>query len=153
MLGIVANYHCMQFQGKLISPTGEKDKKLNFGPDLGPFWLKYRLQKLFSWVLPLLDVIHCCKLSLYAMKRKTNKQTWKNGKKSSFGPDFGLFGPNSSYQFFFFFSRIWLFQSLDIIVSYHHVQYQKNLMIQSRENLVTDRQTNKLMERRTRVIS
>ena len=152
MLGIVANYHCMQFQGKLISPTGEKDKKLNFGPDLGPFWPKYRLQKLFSWVLPLLDVIHCCKLSLYAMKRKTNKQTWKNGKKSSFGPDFGLFGPNSSYQFFFF-SRIWLFQSLDIIVSYHHVQYQKNLMIQSRENLVTDRQTNKLMERRTRVIS
>ena len=102
MLGIVANYHCMQFQGKLISPTGEKDKKLNFGPDLGPFWPKYRLQKLFSWVLPLLDVIHCCKLSLYAMKRKTNKQTWKNGKKSSFGPDFGLFGPNSSYQFFFF---------------------------------------------------
>ena len=151
MLGIVANYHCMQFQGKLISPTGEKDKKLNFGPDLGPFWPKYRLQKLFSWVLPLLDVIHCCKLSLYAMKRKTNKQTWKNGKKSSFGPDFGLFGPNSTYQFFF--SRIWLFQSLDIIVSYHHVQYQKNLMIQSRENLVTDRQTNKLMERRTRVIS
>ena len=25
----------------------------------------------------------------------------------------------------FFFSKIWLHQSLDIMVSYHHVQYQK----------------------------
>ena len=32
---------------------------------------------------------------------------------------------------FFFFSKIWLRQSLDIMVSYHHVQYQKKLMIQS----------------------
>ena len=31
----------------------------------------------------------------------------------------------------FFFSKIWLGQSLDIMVSYHHVQYQKNLLIQS----------------------
>ena len=41
-----------------------------------------------------------------------------------------------------FFSKIWLHQSLDIMVSYHHVQYQKKLKIQSWENLVTDRQTN-----------
>ena len=27
------------------------------------------------------------------------------------------------------------------MVSFHHVQYQKKLMLQSRENLVTDRQT------------
>ena len=27
--------------------------------------------------------------------------------------------------FFFFFSKIWLRQSLDIMVSYHHVQYKK----------------------------
>ena len=31
----------------------------------------------------------------------------------------------------FFFSNIWLHQSLDNMVSYHHVQYQKKLMIQS----------------------
>ena len=41
----------------------------------------------------------------------------------------------------FSFSKIWLRQSLDIMVSYHHVQYQKKLMIQSWENLVTDCQT------------
>ena len=32
---------------------------------------------------------------------------------------------------FFFFIKIWLRQSLDIIVSNNHVQYQKALMIQS----------------------
>ena len=40
-----------------------------------------------------------------------------------------------------FFSIIWLGQSLDIMVSYHHVQYQKKLMIQFWEMLVTDGQT------------
>ena len=45
-------------------------------------------------------------------------------------------------------SKIWLSQSLDIMGGYH-VQYQKKLTIQSRENLVTDRQT----DRRTRVVS
>ena len=43
----------------------------------------------------------------------------------------------------FLFSKIWLRQSLDMMVSYHHVHYQKKLMIQSWESLVTDRQTDK----------
>ena len=46
----------------------------------------------------------------------------------------------------FFLSKIWLHQSLDIMVSYHHVQYQKKLMIQSWENLVRDRQTGRRMD-------
>ena len=37
-----------------------------------------------------------------------------------------------------FFSKIWVRQSLDVMVSYHHALYQKKLMIQSWENLVTD---------------
>ena len=55
-----------------MAQTRENDKKPNFGPDfrlpdpnLGP-------QMLFSLVLPLLDVRHCCKLSLHAISRKTN---------------------------------------------------------------------------------
>ena len=64
---------------------------------------------------------------------------WKNYKKPSFGPDFGAFGPNSGRHIFF--SKIWLRQLLDIMVNYHDVQYQKKLMIQSWENLVTDLQT------------
>ena len=49
-------------------------------------------------------------------------------KKTSFGPDFDLFGPNLGCQVFF--PKLWLCQLLDIMVSYH-VQYQKKLMIQS----------------------
>ena len=44
-------------------------------------------------------------------------ETWKNGKKPSFRPDFGLFGPNlGSQEFFrgFFFCYM-----LDVIASYH----------------------------------
>ena len=33
MLGIVASYHCMQFQGKLINETWENGKTPCFGPD------------------------------------------------------------------------------------------------------------------------
>ena len=40
------------------------------------------------------------------------------------------------------FLKSWLHQSLDIMVNDHHVQYQKKLMIQSLENLVTDRWIN-----------
>ena len=47
-------------------------------------------------------------------------ETWENGKKSSFGRNFGSFGPNSGRQIFF--KKIWLSQSLDIMVNYHHAQ-------------------------------
>ena len=44
-------------------------------------------------------------------------------KKPSFRPDFGPFVPNLGHQILF--SRIWIRQSIDIMISYHHVQYQK----------------------------
>ena len=72
MLDIVASYHCVQFQGKLMTQTQENSEKPHFGPDLGPL------------------------------------------------------GPNSGRQILFFFSKIWLRKSLDIMAS-----YQKKLMIQS----------------------
>ena len=77
-------------------------------------------------------------------KGKLMNQTWGKSKKPNFGPNFGLFWPKFGLPknflvgftstrcfillqaiivFNFFF--IWLRQSLDIIVSYHHVQYQK----------------------------
>ena len=43
MLNIVASYHCMRFQGKVMNQTWENDKKRNFrvsfrsfGPSLDP---------------------------------------------------------------------------------------------------------------------
>ena len=47
----------MQFKGKLMDQTCKNGEKTNIGP-------------VFTWVLPLLDVIHCCKLSSYAISRK-----------------------------------------------------------------------------------
>ena len=35
LLGIVTSYHCMQFQGKLMIPTQENDKKPHFRADTG----------------------------------------------------------------------------------------------------------------------
>ena len=55
-----------------------------------------------------------------------------------------VLGPNLAYLAQIgaaIFFLIWLCQSLDIMVSYHNVQYQKKPMIQSWENLVTDGRT------------
>ena len=52
----------------------------------------------------------------------------KMAKKPQFGPDLGLLGQIWAK---IFFSEIWLRQSLNIMISYHHVQYQKKLIIQS----------------------
>ena len=93
----------------------------------------------FSWILTLLDVRNCWKLSMYVVSRKTNEANFKKWqKKPSFGPNFSPFGWNLGHQTFF--SKIWVRQSLDIMVSYDHAQYQKKLMIKSWENLVTDGQ-------------
>ena len=55
---------------------------------------------------------------------KENQWTKPNFEKMAKKPSFGSnFGPNSGRQFFF--SKIWLRQSLVIMVGYHHVQYQE----------------------------
>ena len=50
-------------------------------------------------------------------------------KKHHFWHDLDTLSPNSGNQTFI--SKIWLRQSLDIMVSYDDVKYQKKLMIQS----------------------
>ena len=60
-------------------------------------------------------------------------QTQENDKKPDFGPDLAVK---------FFFSKTWLCQSLDIMVRYHHVQYQKKLLVtDGRTDGRTDRLT------------
>ena len=68
-------------------------------------------------------------------------------KKPSFGPDLAHLAQMPAA--IFFSSKIWLRQSLDVMVSYQHVQYQKKLMIQSWENLVTDGQNDRQTDRLT----
>ena len=113
-----------------MNETWENGKSLVFGLIL------YLLAKIsvspnfFLWILLLQDVRRCCKLSVYAISRKNDEANLRKWQKTIFGP-------------------IWFRQSLEIIVSYHHVQYQKKLMIQSWENLVTDGQTDKRTDRQT----
>ena len=50
-----------------MNQTWENGKKTNIETNFGT-----RSNFFFSWVLPLLDVRHCGKLSLYAISKKTN---------------------------------------------------------------------------------
>ena len=74
----------------------------------------------------MLDIVESYHSMQFQGKRMI--QTPENGEKPHFGPDLGLLAPNLGHENFF--SKIWLHQSLDIMVRYHHVQYQKKLMIQ-----------------------
>ena len=59
-----------------------------FEKTIGLFWSK-SFPKFSSWVLPLLDVIHCCNISLYAISRKTNEPNLRKSQKNppSFWPE------------------------------------------------------------------
>ena len=110
-------------------------------------WPKFGPQKIlygfFWWVLPLLDVIHCCKLSLYAMTRKTNEPNLRKWQKTLFWARFRLICPKFGPPIFFFFFKTWLLShyiSLPAIIIYN---IRKKLIIQSWENLVTDGQTDR----------
>ena len=76
----------------------------NFGP-----------KNFFSWVLPLLDVRHCCKLPFYPISKKPNDPDSKNGEKPHFEPVLGPLAPKLGLKIWF--SKIWLRQFLDIMVS------------------------------------
>ena len=67
-------------------------------------------------------------------------------KKPHFGPNLVPWLETWAADFFFFPSKIWLRQSLDIMVNYHHVQYQKKTnakISDGRTDRETDRQTDK----------
>ena len=59
-------------------------------------------------------------------------QTWENDKKTSFGSDFGPFGPKLGPKSYF--HEFYLYYMLDIVASYHCMQFQEKLMNQNWEN-------------------
>ena len=65
-------------------------------------------------------------------KGKLMKKTWENSKKSDFGPDFHLFGPNLGTQNFF--CGFYFYYMLNIVASYHCIQFEGKRMIQTQEN-------------------
>ena len=105
-------------------------KNLVWGPILGP-WDKFGSSKFFSWILFLLHVRHCCKLSCMQYQGKLMNQTWENCKKTSFRTDFGPFGPNLDLKIF---HKFYLDYVVGIIASYHCMYFQEELMNQTWEN-------------------
>ena len=97
------------------------------------------VQKIFSCILLLIDVRYCRKLSSYSISRKTFNPNSRKWGEASFWAWFRHVGPKFGQPIFF--SKIWLCQSLDIMVSYHHVKHPKKLMIQSWKNLLTNGRT------------
>ena len=63
-------------------------------------WPKFGPKNFFSWILSLLDVRHCCKLSAYVISGKTKEQYLRKWQRPSFGSNFGPLGPNSGCHFF-----------------------------------------------------
>ena len=127
MLGIVASYHCIQFQRKIMNQTFKNGRKPSFGPDFGLVWAP----RFFSWILPLLDVRHCSKISLYAISRKTIAPNLRKcQKKLVSGPILASLAQIRWTKFFFFFFFFFC-KSLDIMVSYHQVKCQKKIMIRT----------------------
>ena len=97
-------------------------KNLVSDPILFPLAQIWAPKFFFLWILPLLDVNHCCKLSLYAISRKTNEPNLRKWQKK---PVLGLILVHLAQIRVakIFFLKIWLRQSLYVMVSYHHVQY------------------------------
>ena len=117
----------MQLKWNLMSQTWENGRKPSFGPDFGPFWSNVVSKNVFRGFYVYLMLYMFASYHCMQFQGKIMNQTWENGKKPGFGHDFG---PK-------LFTKIWLCQSL-IMVNYHLVQYQKNI-IKYWENLVTDR--------------
>ena len=84
VLATVPSYHPVQSKGKLKNKTWENSGKSTIGPNFDLFGLNFGSLIFFLWILPLLDVKHCRKLSLYAAWRKTCNQKSRKWQKTSF---------------------------------------------------------------------
>ena len=56
-------------------------KKTSFAPNFGTFGSNLG-PNFFSWILPLVDVIYSCKLSLYAIPKKSNEPNLRKCQKT-----------------------------------------------------------------------
>ena len=124
IVDIVSSFHPILFKGKKVKRTWENDKK---PPDSHPIFA--HLSRICApnlcvcvcvWerVFPLIYLGIIASYHCMQFQGKSVIQTQQNGEKPH-----SRSGASSGRQIFF--SKIWLSQSLDIKVSYHHIEYQK----------------------------
>ena len=108
-VGFMHFMHCCKLtlyaiSSKTNEPNLTNWQKTYFRAQFWPLRPKFKPQIFFRGFHPyqMLDIV-AYKLSLNAISKKNNKPNKENGKKTSFGSNFGAFGPNSGRQFFFFF--------------------------------------------------
>ena len=93
-------------------------------------WLKFVLssqkKKLFS-ILHLQDVMHCYKLLLYAISRKTNELNLRKWQKTYFWDWFWNLRPKFGPQTFF--CGWCLYKMLEVVISYRCMHFHRKLWI------------------------
>ena len=102
--------HCYKLSLYAISrktnePNLTKWQKTLFRTRFWPPWPKFRPPQFFLWIFPLLDVIHCGKLSLYVISRKTNEPNLRKWQKMPFRTPFWPIWPKFWLPNFFFFFK------------------------------------------------
>ena len=97
-------WQCCKLSSYAISRKTNKpnlkkwQKKLILGPILDHLAQIWSPPNFFLKVLPLADIIHCCKLLLYAISKKTNKTLLGKWQKTNFGTNFDLFASTFDLQ-------------------------------------------------------
>ena len=112
-----------------MNQTSGNDQKPDFGHDFDPLLDQRWSPKPFSWVLPLLDLIHCCKLSLYAISRKTNEPNLRKWQKTQFPAQFWPIWPK-------FGSPIFFFKNLASLVTSYHGQLSSSSILEKTNDLI-----------------
>ena len=126
--------------------TLENGKKPNFRLNFGPVGPILGLKNVLSWVLPLLNVRHCHKLSLCAILGKTynpNSTKWRN---TLFWAWFRPIGPNFWLPNFFF-------KSLALSVTRYDDQLLLCKILEKTNDPIFIKFSDGRTDRRTRVIS
>ena len=82
--------HCSKLSSYVIwrknnePDLGKRQKKKLISAQFWPVWPKFGPQNSFPWVLPLVGVRHCRKLSLYPIPRKNYDPNSRKWRKTSF---------------------------------------------------------------------
>ena len=99
MLYVVASYHWMKFQEKIMNQTWENLKNLVMGQLLVPFtkiWDQKKFTRRF-YIYLVLDII--ASYQCMQFQGKLMNQTWENWKEASSEPNCGPLGQNFICRF------------------------------------------------------